>query len=102
MATPSHVLPGYARAIAAEQAPAGCYWPAVIDDFARFGWVHLGCNAHDGGIDWYWRHGEGGVLVVRCSPDWRVQGMAVIEGEDARRIAAQSPAWPALSEVQGG
>lgn len=87
----SYTVPEYARVLATAQAPAGCYWPAVIDDFARFGWTHLGCNQHQGFNDWYWLHGEGGVLVVRCGPDWRVQGMAVLQGADARRVAASPP-----------
>lgn len=92
-------LPNYARQVAQTVAPPGTWWPAVIDDFARFGWTHLGTAPHQDGHAWFWMHGQGGVLVVLTDAGARVCGMSALEGDEARRILDQSPA---KARLQGG
>jgi hypothetical protein len=83
-------VPDDARTLAQAQLPVGVWWPQVIEDLARFGWLHLNCEPEADGQRWLWMGGDGGVLAVSTGPDWKVSTLTFIEGRSARAAVEAS------------
>lgn len=83
-------VPEAARDLARAQAPPGTWWPQVIEDFARFGWLHIATEPAGEGQRWLWMGGDGGLLAVVTGADWAVVSLDFIEGRPARAAVEAS------------
>lgn len=85
-----YTMPEEARVFVREQAPPGSHFGMVVDDFARYGWLHLACaSIAEGQTEWSWMHADGGVVVLVTNPHFQVVRIdRYLEGDEAREVVA--------------